>query len=173
MTEPEDPLFATALTPADTVVVASPSGPPSPDYPARMEITYPEELNRWLPLVKWLLVIPHLFALFFVGIGAFFVAIYGFFAVLFTGHWPRGAFEYLVGTVRWAYRVAAYLHFMTDAYPPFSLADDPAYPLRLTVDYPEQVARWRPLVQWLLVIPYLWIAGVLYWLTGVMSLIAF
>ena len=83
-------------THTETVVVANPAGPPAPEYPARMEITYPEELNRWLPLVKWLLVIPHLFALFFVGIGAFFVAIYGFFAVLFTGHWPRGAFEYLV-----------------------------------------------------------------------------
>ena len=66
-----------------------PAGPPSPVYPAGLEISYPSELNRWLPLVKWLLVIPHFIALFFVGIGAFFVAVYGFFAVLFTGRWPR------------------------------------------------------------------------------------
>ena len=57
--------------------------------------------------------------------------------------------------------------------PPFSLADDPDYPLRLIVDCPEHVANWRPLVQWLLAIPYLWIAGVLYWLTGALTIVAF
>ena len=132
---------------------ASPSADAAGGYPARLDIEYQEPLNRWLPLVKWLLVIPHFIVLFFVGIGAFFVLIYGFFAVLFTGRWPRGAFEYLVGTVRWAYRVLAYYHLMTDAYPPFSLADDPAYPLRLKIDYPERIANWRPLVHWLLAIP--------------------
>jgi hypothetical protein len=101
------------------------------------------------------------------------VAVFAFFAVLFTGRWPRGAFDYLVGTFRWAYRVIAYLHLMTDAYPPFSLEDDPDYPVRLTVDYPEHVANWRPLVQWLLVIPYLFVASVLYWLTGVLTIVAF
>jgi len=151
----------------------STSGPPSPDYEARMEFDYPEELNRWLPLVKWLLVIPHFFVLFFVGIAAFFVAIFGFFAVLITGRWPRGAFDFIVGTFRWAYRVVAYFHLMTDRYPPFSLADDPDYPIRLTVEYPEQMARWRPLVQWILAIPYLIVAGVFYWLTGVLTFIAF
>jgi hypothetical protein len=151
----------------------STSGPPSPDYEARMEFDYPEELNRWLPLVKWLLVIPHFFVLFFVGIAAFFVAIFGFFAVLITGRWPRGAFDFIVGTFRWAYRVVAYFHLMTDRYPPFSLADDPDYPIRLTVEYPEQMARWRPLVQWILSIPYLIVAGVFYWLTGVLTFIAF
>ena len=155
------------------VTVPNPAGPPSPAYPARLEISYPAELNRWLPLVKWLLVIPHLIALFFVGIGAFFVGLYAFFAVLFTGRWPRSAFDYLVGTIRWAYRVIAYFHLMTDAYPPFSMADDPEYPLRLHIDYPEHIDNWRPLVQWLLAIPYLWVAGVLYWLTGVLTVVAF
>ena len=79
------------------VAVADPSGPPSPDYPAGLEISYPSELNRWLPLIKWLLVIPHFVALLFVGIGAFFVLVYAFFVVLFTGRWPRGAFDYVVG----------------------------------------------------------------------------
>jgi hypothetical protein len=172
---PPDATDTPVQVPASTagVAVSDPAGPPSPNYPARLEIAYPAELNRWLPLVKWLLVIPHLVALFFVGIGAFFVAVYAFFAVLFTGRWPRGAFEYLVGTARWAFRVVAYFHLMTDAYPPFSLADDPDYPLRLTVDYPEHIANWRPLVQWLLAIPYIWIAGVLYWLTGVLTIVAF
>jgi len=147
---------------------------PSPlDYPARVEIDYPSELNRWLPLVKWLLVIPHLFALCFVGIGAFFVLIWAFFAVLFTGSWPRGAFDYVEGTFRWAYRVVVYMHLMVDPYPPFSMADDPNYPVRLHIDYPEHIDNWRPLVQWLLAIPYLIVASVLYWLTGVLSIIAF
>ncbi len=161
------------LAVSNAVAVSNPSGPPSPVYPAGLEITYPSELNRWLPLIKWLLVVPHFIALFFVGIGAFFVAVYGFFAVLFTGRWPRGAFDYLVGTVRWVYRVVAYFHLMTDAYPPFSLADDPDYPVRLNIEYPAHIANWRPLVQWLLAIPYLFIAGVLYWLTGVLTIVAF
>ncbi len=162
-----------AASVSSALAVPEPAGPPSPLYPARLEIAYPATLNRWLPLVKWLLLIPHLIALAFVGIGAFFVAIFGFFAVLFTGRWPRGAFDYMVGTFRWAFRVTAYFHLMTDAYPPFSLADDPGYPVRVTIEYPEHISRWRPLVQWLLVIPYLWIGAVLYWLTGLLTILAF
>jgi hypothetical protein len=150
-----------------------PAGPPSPDYPVRLEIDYPEELNRWLPLVKWLLAIPHFVVLLFVAIAAFFVGVYAFFAVIITGRFPRGAFDFMVGTFRWAYRVVGYIHLMTDRYPPFSLADDPDYPVRLTVEYPEQVARWRPLVQWLLAIPYLIVAAILYYLTGIMAFLSF
>jgi hypothetical protein len=169
--ELEPPAVAAAVPGA--LAMHDPAGPPSPQYPARLELAYPSELNRWLPFVKWLLLFPHAIALWFVAVGAIFVAIYAFFAVLITGRWPRGAFDYLVGTFRWAYRVSAYFHLMTDAYPPFTLADDPAYPVRLTIAYPEHTARWRPLLQWLLVIPYLWIGGVLYWLTGLLTIVAF
>jgi hypothetical protein len=155
------------------VLVPDPAGPPSPVYPVRLEIAYPQELNRWLPLVKWLLAIPHYFVLFFVFIGVFFVAIWAFFAVLFTGRWPRGAFDYLVGSYRWTTRVIAYTHLMTDAYPPFSLEDDENYPVRLLVAYPEHIANWRPLVQWLLAYPYVLVASVLYWLTAVLTIVAF
>ena len=158
---------------SSALAVPEPAGPPAPRYPAAIEISYPHELNRWLPLVKWLLILPHAFALVFVAIGAFFAVIYGFFAVLFTGRWPRGAFDLVVGTLRWAYRVAAYFHLMTDAYPPFSLADDPNYPVRVNVAYPERIDNWRPLVQWLLAIPYLFVAAILYWLTGVLTIVAF
>ncbi len=161
------------FSPEGPLHVPDPSGPPSPIFPAQLEISYPQELNRWLPLVKWLLAIPHFIALFFVAIGAFFVAIYAFFAVLFTGRFPRGAFDYIVGTFRWAYRVAVYYHLMTDAYPPFSLADDPNFPVRLEMEYPEHIANWRPLVQWLLAIPYVWIAAILYWFTGILTFLAF
>jgi hypothetical protein len=155
------------------LAVPDPGGPPSPQYPAQLEIAYPQELNRWLPLVKWLLVIPHYFVLFFLGIGAFFVAIFAWFAVLFTGRFPRGAFDYLVGVTRWANRVSAYHLFMTDPYPPFSLDDDPNYPVRVNIEYPEHIANWRPLVQWLLIFPYAICASLLFYFTAILAFIAF
>jgi hypothetical protein len=156
------------------LAVADPSGPPAPSYSARFEIGYPGKLNRWLPLVKWLLAIPHFIAVWFVDIGAVFVLLYAWFAVVFTGRWPRGAFAYVVGALRWTYRVLAYVHLMTDDYPPFSLEDDPNYPVRLNIDYPDHhIGRWRPLVHGLLAIPYLAVAGALYYLTGILTLVAF
>ena len=90
----------------------------------RLDIPYPDatRLNRWLPLVKWLLAIPHLIVLFFLEIAAFFVVIAAWFAILFTGRFPRGMFDYLVGVGRWYNRVVAYaLVLATDRYPPFQL----------------------------------------------------
>jgi hypothetical protein len=90
----------------------------------RLEIPYPDapRLNRWLPLVKWLLAIPHVIVLFFLEIGALFVVIAAWFAILFTGRFPRGMFDYLVGVGRWYNRVVAYaLVLATDQYPPFQL----------------------------------------------------
>jgi len=79
-------------------------------------------LSRWLPLVKWLLAFPHYIVLFALAIGAFFVVIYAWFAILFTGRYPRWAFDYNVGVMRWGLRVEAYaLLLTTDRYPPFSL----------------------------------------------------
>jgi Domain of unknown function (DUF4389) len=83
----------------------------------------PNELNRWLPLVKWLLAIPHYIVLFFLYIAAFFVVIGAWFAILFTGRFPRGMFNFLVGVGRWTNRVIGYAHVLvTDRYPPFRLA---------------------------------------------------
>jgi hypothetical protein len=79
-------------------------------------------LSRWLPLVKWLLAIPHYIVLFLLGIAAFFVTIFAWFAILFTGRYPRGAFGFVVGVFRWSLRVSAYAFLLTtDRYPPFSL----------------------------------------------------
>jgi len=81
------------------------------------------DLNRWLPLVKWLLAIPHYIVLFFLDIGALVVIIVAWFAILFTGRYPRGLFDYLVGVTRWHNRVIGYaLTLVTDAYPPFRLS---------------------------------------------------
>jgi hypothetical protein len=127
--------------------------PPNPDYPVRIEIDHPQELSRWLIFVKWLLAIPHFLVLVLLGIGAWFVLIISWFAVLITARYPEGLFNYMVGVHRWAIRVESYVFLQTDAYPPFSLEDDRSYPVRLQIDYPQRIARWRPLVSWLLVIP--------------------
>lgn len=82
----------------------------------------PNELNRWLPLVKWLLAIPHYIVLFFLGIAAFVVVIIVWFAIVFTGEYPRSLFDFVEGVLRWQYRVYGYaLILVTDQYPPFSL----------------------------------------------------
>lgn len=92
------------------------------DDPAVFSIEEPAELNRWLPLIKWLLVIPHFIVLFFLFIGVGIVKIIAFFAVIITGKYPEGLRNYVVGVFRWSQRVSAYFSFMTDAYPPFRLA---------------------------------------------------
>lgn len=90
-----------------------------------LEADYPnveKDLNRWLPLVKWLLAIPHYFVLFFLYIAVFFVLIYVWIKILIDGRYPKDAFEFVVGVSRWSYRVEAYaLLLNTDVYPPFSL----------------------------------------------------
>jgi hypothetical protein len=92
----------------------------------RLDMRYPDarsELNRWLPLVKWLLAIPHYIVLFFLFIAAFVCVVIAWFAILFTGRYPRGLFDFLVGVGRWSVRVAAYAFLLvTDRYPPFSLS---------------------------------------------------
>lgn len=90
-----------------------------------IDALYPDanrDLNRWLPLVKWFLAIPHYVILFFLGIAALVVVIIAWFAILFTGRYPRGMFDFVVGVTRWSLRVTAYaLLLSTDHYPPFSL----------------------------------------------------
>ena len=92
-----------------------------------LDIDYPDDverdLNRFLPLVKWFLAIPHFIVLFFLAIGAFFAVIAAWFAILFTGRYPKGLFDYVVGVGRWGLRVYAYAFLLvTDRYPPFSLS---------------------------------------------------
>jgi hypothetical protein len=90
-----------------------------------LQLDYPDaerDLNRWLPLVKWFLVIPHVILLFFLSIGAFFAVLIAWFAILFTGRYPRTLFDYVVGVARWWLRVQAYASLLvTDRYPPFAL----------------------------------------------------
>jgi hypothetical protein len=91
-----------------------------------LDYTYPDaqrDLNRWLPLVKWFLAIPHYIVLFFLDIAVIVVVIVAWFAILFTGRYPRGIFDFVAGVIRWHNRVIAYAFVLiTDQYPPFSLA---------------------------------------------------
>jgi len=92
---------------------------------ARVDFPFPDaqnDLNRWMPLVKWLLAIPHYIILFFLAIAAFVVIIIAWFAILFTGRYPQGLFDFVVGVIRWGTRVQGYAFILiTDRYPPFSL----------------------------------------------------
>jgi Domain of unknown function (DUF4389) len=93
-----------------------------------LEVDYPNvetDLGRGMPLIKWLLAIPHYVVLLFLDIAALFVVIFAWFAILFTGRYPRSLFDFVVGVIRWHNRVAAYaLILVTDKYPPFSLQEE-------------------------------------------------
>jgi hypothetical protein len=100
---------------------------PSTDDHQSVHLDFPEvsgpELNRWLPLVKWFLAIPHFIVLALLSIAVFFVVVYAWFAIVFTGRYPRGAFEFVEGFLRWGNRVGGYaIALVTDAYPPFTLS---------------------------------------------------
>jgi Domain of unknown function (DUF4389) len=110
--------------PFDFTMANEADDPTLPGDPARLGVAYPDELNRWLPLIKWLLIIPQTIVLIFLYIGVFFVMIFTFFAVLFTGKYPKGPFGFVLAVARWTLRVQAYAGLMRDEYPPFTVSMD-------------------------------------------------
>jgi Domain of unknown function (DUF4389) len=136
---------------------------PSGVYPLRVGGEVDGHLSRWLWLVKWVLMIPHVIVLFFLWIAVVVLTVVAFFAILFTGRYPRAIFDFNVGVLRWSWRVGFYSYSAlgTDRYPPFTLADAPDYPARLDVEYPQALSRGLVLVKWwLLALPHYLIVGV-------------
>ena len=132
-------------------------------YPLVLDGEQSTELSRWLWLVKWLLVIPHVVVLIFLWTAFMVLSVVAFFAILFTGRYPHAIFDFNVGVLRWTWRVGYYSYSAlgTDSYPPFTLADVPDFPARLSVEYPQSLSRGLVLVKWwLLALPHYLIVGV-------------
>ncbi|ONM47331.1 DUF4389 domain-containing protein [Nocardia donostiensis] len=143
-----------------------PGNPVTPTYPVRVRGDLDPALSRWMWIVKWILAIPHYIVLFFLHIAYAVVTVIAFFAILFTGKYPKGLFDFNVGVMRWTWRVMFYSWTVlgTDKYPPFSLETKSGYPADLEVDYPERLHRGLALVKWwLLAIPHYLIIGALVW----------
>ncbi len=128
------------------------------DIPVRIRFDYPQRMSRWLLWIKWLLVIPHWIALYIYGILVGLTTFIAWFAVIFSGRYPQGLFNFAVGYFRWSLRVQAYFPLlMTDRYPPFGEGE---HAVQFEVDYPSGHSRglaWLRFLMLLPVFPFFWL----------------
>jgi len=115
------------------------------------DVAYPERLSRLLIFIKWLLIIPHIIVLSILGFLLYVTTFIAWWAILITGRYPRGLFNFALMVLRWWARVTAYVWLQRDEYPPFGDGD---YPVRYELDYPTRLSRWKIFLKWLLLIPH-------------------
>ena len=142
--------------------------------PVRLEVERQESYHRGLAAIKWLLLLPHYVALIAIVIALALAWLAAAGAILVTGRYPRGLFDFIMNLGRWCTRVLAYALLLTDRYPPFSLQPQPGDPVTVEVEYPPdgRVARWRPPLAWLLLGPVALVVIVRYLVVIVFVLIA-
>ena len=134
------------------------------------DVAYPPRLSRLMLFVKWLLVIPHLIALWVMGIVVSVVTFVAWFAILFTGRYPLGMWTFAVGVIQWSTRVSVYAtYYMRDEYPPFG---EGPYPMEFRVRYPDRLSRLLIVVKWLLILPHAIVLALLGIATAVTILVS-
>jgi hypothetical protein len=141
-------------------------------YPMTYDVEYPQELSRWLIFVKWLLAIPHWIILAALGMVQTAITFVAWFAILFTGRYPRFLFGFVVNVYRWSANAGAYVTLLRDEYPPFTW-EAGQYPVTFEVEYPERLSRWLIFVKWLLIIPHIIVLYLLMIAWYVATIIAF
>jgi hypothetical protein len=140
-------------------------------YPVRFDVEYPDGLSRLLIFVKWLLAIPHFIVLYLLSIVQSLITFAAWFIILFTGRYPRGLFDFVVGVMRWNANVSAYVVLLRDEYPPFSW-EEGKYAVTFQVDHPERLSRLLIFVKWLFIIPnfiVFYLLGIAYLVTLVIA----
>ena len=160
-----------APPPAGTRPPAAPAAPAGA-FPMRLEFEYPTQPNK-LTFVKWILAIPQFIVLGMVGIVAYLMLIYAWFSVLITERYPRNAYDFLVGFARWATRVNAYIFFIAEEYPPFSMDEIPTYPARFEPPpFPGERMPRAAALQPILAIPAWIFATIVLYIAELLALVA-
>jgi hypothetical protein len=165
--QPYTPPYEQTFYPSSASMPGWPAGAGAADPTLlQFDVQYPASLSRGLIFIKWLLIIPHLIVFSLYAIAMYVVTIIAWFAILFTGNYPRGMFDFVVNGLRWGASLNAYYLLLRDEYPPFSGADGAYAPLRLSLAYPPSLSRGLIFIKWLLVIPNFIVVGLLNYVAG-------